>query len=370
MRSHFSPALSRAKLRPLMALALITFASVASAQSSLTVFGVVDASVVRGTGSVFNKTQLFSGGLLGSRIGFRGVEDLGGGMAARVVFEGAIGADSGAGVPTSTNNQVGAPSPASGITFNRMSWVSLSSNWGELRLGRDYTPTFAAQAFHDPDSVGSGIWAPQSAVGSLAVLPNPAGVRASNSIGYLLPSLGGFSGRFMYAMGENASNSGATRKDGQLLGGLIGYSAGALTLNAAIEKIRQDAVGDITESVLGANYDFKMVKVWAQYLHDRTGLAGKMSGHSLAVTMPVDLLELRGAWSRSKVTNAAGAAAGTANKLAVAAIYNLSKRTAVYSTLAHVRNKDGAASVPIPGVAGTAANQKSSAVELGLKHSF
>jgi len=356
------------------ALTLAALAASAHAQSSVTVFGVMDASVIHGSGSLASKTVLFSGGLLGSRIGFRGVEDLGGGMSAGFMLEAGLNGDNGTGAATNTNNQAsGAALPTAGgqgLTFNRMSWVSLASHWGEIRLGRDYTPTFMAQALHDPSAIGAGIASPQSAIGSLVVIPHPAGVRASNSVNYMTPKLGAFSGQVMVAMGENASNAGATRKDGQLLGGRLTYAEGPLAVTLATVKINQASVGDFRETIVGANYDFKQFKVWGQVLRDTTQLASRVSGHALAVTVPLNAFELRGGWSRSRLTNAAGVAAGTSNKLTAQGIYNLSRRTAVYSTLAYVRNSDGAAAVPFPGIAVTAPNTSANAVEFGVRHTF
>src|SRR6266487_1699248 len=91
--------------KPLIALAVLATASVACAQSSLTLFGVVDATLAYGHGSVSNKTQLTNSGLNSSRLGFRGTEDLGGGMSASFWLEAGVLVDDGQGLATNTNNQ-------------------------------------------------------------------------------------------------------------------------------------------------------------------------------------------------------------------------------------------------------------------------
>jgi predicted porin len=353
---------------------LLAAASTAQAQSGVTIYGMVDASVLHAKGSLASKTQLFSGSSLGTRLGFRGVEDLGGGMAANFVLESGFGLDSGVGQATNTNNQTtGAASAAGGgqgLTFNRLSYVGLSGSWGELRLGRDYTPAWRAMSSMDPAAIGTGLWSAQSALGSLVVLGQPAGIRASNSVGYYTPVIGGFTGQIMVALGENASNVGATKSDGNVIGGRIAYNAGAFSMVAATEKIKMAAQGDVRESVIGASYNFGPAKLWAQYVRDTTGLSNNMSGHSLSVSAPVGASELRAQWSRSKVENAAGAAIGTVNKIAVYGQYNLSKRTGLYTTLARVRNSDGASSVPFVGVAVTGPNTSATAMEVGMRHAF
>ena len=86
-------------------------AGAACAESSVTLYGRVDAALARGTGSVSSMTQLKSSGYNASAIGFRGVEDLGGGMSASFVLEAGLNNDDGSGQGTSTNNQ---PSGGSG----------------------------------------------------------------------------------------------------------------------------------------------------------------------------------------------------------------------------------------------------------------
>lgn len=87
-----------------VALGVLAIAGAASAQSSVTLFGVFDVAVAYGHGSIANRTQLISAGFNGSRVGFRGIEDLGGGLSASFWLEAGIAADSGAGAGTNTNN--------------------------------------------------------------------------------------------------------------------------------------------------------------------------------------------------------------------------------------------------------------------------
>lgn len=131
----------------LAAAALIASTS-ALAQSSVTLFGVVDATFSYGRAGgagAASKRQLGNSGLLPSRVGVRGTEDLGGGVNASFWLEAGFSPDNGTGLATNLNNQAsGGALPGlnggQGLTFNRRSTVSLAAHWGELRLGRDYTP--------------------------------------------------------------------------------------------------------------------------------------------------------------------------------------------------------------------------------------
>jgi predicted porin len=123
--------------KSLLALAALTaFAGAASAQSSVTLFGIVDAGVARLSAGGKTKTGMTNSGYNSSRLGFRGVEDLGGGLQAGFWLEGQLTNDDG--------------NAAGKLNFQRRSTVSLMGGFGEIRLGRDYTPTFWNTTVYDP----------------------------------------------------------------------------------------------------------------------------------------------------------------------------------------------------------------------------
>ncbi|MDO8755830.1 MAG: porin, partial [Polaromonas sp.] len=218
--------------KSLIAMAILAAAGVASAQSSVTLFGVVDATVAHGSGSVANKTQLTNSGYNSSRLGFRGVEDLGGGLKASFHLEAGVNNDNGSGANTSTNNQSTGSTGGGGLTFNRISTVSLSGGFGDVRLGRYYTPQFWNLTVYDPFGT-NGVGTTQTLNSSLG---GPVAVRASNSIGYTTPSFGGFKVWAAYYMGENLSNAGATRNDGRGLAVRLSYDNGPISVALATSK--------------------------------------------------------------------------------------------------------------------------------------
>lgn len=190
--------------KSLVALAVLGgFAGMAAAQSSVTLFGVVDVAATYVKNDDAKQKKLTSGGNSTSRLGFRGVEDLGGGLKASFWLESHINVDDG------TQN-------SSGKFWHRRSTVSLSGGFGEVRLGRDLLPTWTAFANYDPfGTVG---------VGDKGRLFNVYGgaatkIRADNIIAYFLPStLGGIYGQVSVAAGEgNDAN--------KYVGGRLGYKA-------------------------------------------------------------------------------------------------------------------------------------------------
>ncbi|MGE0499140.1 MAG: porin [Ramlibacter sp.] len=338
-------------------------AGAASAQSSVTLFGIVDATFAHGSGSVASKTQLTNSGYNSSRLGFKGTEDLGGGLAASFWLEGSALTDTGAGGATSTNNQTTGSTGGGGLTFNRRSTVSLSGAWGEVRLGRDYTPQFWNLAVFDPFGT-NGVGTTQ-VLGS--TLGGPVAVRASNTMGYFLPrNLGGFYGQVQHYLGENLSNAGATEKDGRGTSLRLGYAKGPVNV-ALSHATTKYAAGDIRSTSLGGLWNFGVAKLMAEYSRDRVGAPASTTGTGglIGGVVPVGAGEVRLAYSSYKV-NSAGNPKST--KWALGYVHHLSKRTVLYTTFARVNNSGGA-SRSLNGAV-TAANNSSSGYDFGVRHSF
>ena len=171
-------------------LAVLAAASAgAYAQSSVTLFGIVDEAARYVKNGDLKVKSLASGGINTSRLGVRGVEDLGDGLKAGFWLETGLNADSGT---TSDSTRF----------WNRRSTVSLMGNFGEVRLGRDFTPTYLG--YSDYDVFGdNGVAASGKFDAPLGVLRDGSttlgtgqGTRADNQITYLTPgNLGGFYGR-------------------------------------------------------------------------------------------------------------------------------------------------------------------------------
>jgi predicted porin len=350
--------------KSLIALAVLAAAGAASAQSSVTLFGVVDATLAIGSGSVADRTRLTNSGYNSSRLGFRGTEDLGGGMSASFWLEAGMNNDDGTGAATNVNNQAAPAALAAGtqgLTFNRRSTVSLAGGWGELRLGRDYTPQFWNLSVFDPFGT-NGVGTTQTLN---SIITGSTAVRSSNGIGYFLPgNLGGFYGQVQYYLGENLDNVGATEDDGKGLGVRLGYAAGPF--NIALALSRTDfAAGDVRQNNIGGQWDFGVAKLQAHFSRDRAGAIDGRGG-LIGALFPIGAGEIRAAYSVYRTDGAV--TDPRTRKIALGYVHNLSKRTAVYTTYARVRNSGGAAVSLNASVTG--ANASSSGFDLGIRHSF
>ena len=346
-----------------LALALAPFAPQVFAQSSVTLFGVADASFQYGTGSVSNNTLLGTGGNEVSRFGMRGSEDLGGGLSATFWLEAGFNIDTGVGQATNTNNQVSGAT-TSGVNFNRRSTVSLVGNFGEVRLGRDLTPQFLSTGAFDAFG-GVGIGISETYRGLAAFSPNsgPTAARASNGIGYLLPAdLGGFYGQVQAYAGETPT--GPTAGDGNGAGIRAGYRNGPVNIAIATGTTKY-ATGDFRMSNIGAWYDFGATRLFGQYSRDNVGSI-LSRGYQLGVQTPLGEGQFRLAYSAYRSDN--GVTVPETKKLAVGYVYDLSKRTALYTTVAHLDNSGGSKFALNSAV--TAANSSSNGYEFGIRHRF
>jgi predicted porin len=399
----------------LAALATLTSAGIASAQSSVTLFGVVDAAVSSysnkaetplGNSLTTSQTALTNSGYNSSRLGFRGTEDLGGGLAASFWLEAGLNNDDGSGASSAllqsydpvTQQFVYKKQSTGGLSFNRRSTVSLSGAFGEVRLGRDYTPTYWNDTVFDPfgaNGVGTNLIA--SAGQSMK---NENYTRASNSVGYFLPpNLGGVYGQFMYSFNEKEKFDPAvltpdvpnSQRTGRYIGGRVGYANGPVDVAVSYG---QSTVGDdfflglTANSVnwsLGTSYDFGPVKLFGEYSDNRLEIDTESfgllvgpgtKGWLLGATVPVGPGLIRASYSAVRYRGLELAEEPKADKFAIGYVHNLSKRTAVYTTVARVNNKNGTGFT----VGGPAYNtvfegvsnvpKSSTGYDIGIRHAF
>lgn len=347
---------------------MLAVAAPALAQSSVTVSGIVDAAVrqVSNEGVGASKSVV-SGSNSTSRLVFSGKEDLGGGLTAGFHLEHGLLADTGA--------------PAASDKFwDRRSTVSLASaTWGEARLGRDFVPSYVAWSRYDPFSY-VGVARSANLVSSSPTGPIRAAfgsnanttVRSDNAAQLLLPGgLGGFEGGLLAAPSEGGDASAGKAK---VLGIRLGYSGSGFGVSAATTSSENSltTAGKFTDSVVGGQLDVANVKVsaaWRQFKYDDA----RQTLLLLGATAAFGPHEVKASWVRADLSGTVGATAiggNDAAQLGLGYVYNLSKRSAVYLTVAQISN-DGAARFVIPeGPAGMGEGGTSRGYEAGIRHRF
>lgn len=319
--------------KSLIAFAVLAASGAAMAQSSVTLYGRVDASIgsTKNTVSGVSTTKLFNGsevGLTGSRWGMKGTEDLGGGLKANFVLENRFNVDDG----------------SSAGQFLGDAYLGLSGNFGAVHLGRTYSVYDSVKAV----SVASNVF--DSSSFTAFVLPAYE-VRGANQIKYVSPSFSGFSAAASVALKE--TNVAGTENTNSI--GLF-YAAGPL--KAAL-GLQTRALGDNT--ILSADYNFGVASVSAGYsTFDANGTGNDASGIAVGVTMPVGAMKFSVGYSTGKTETQAGATVTDLTSLGLGATYSLSKRTTLYAGFNDSKT-DNAAGVKTAGTRVYAA---------GVRHDF
>jgi predicted porin len=221
----------------------------AFAQSNVSVYGLLDIGLVNERGGAAGPVTKVSSGMSdGSRLGFKGNEDLGNGMSALFVLESGYQIDTGTGAQ------------GQGVLFGRQAFAGLGGSFGTVTLGLQYTPEYDVTVFVDPFESGLA-----GDTKNLMQGTGDAGTRMNNSFKYATPVVNGFSGQFVYGAGETAGHI----QTGRQLGGALAYAAGPLDVRLAFHNRNNDtataALAPAKNTILAATYKFDLLKLHAAY---------------------------------------------------------------------------------------------------------
>jgi len=310
----------------------------ALAQSSITIYGVVDLGIVADRDSGQHITRVDSGNQTASRLGFTGEQDLGGGLKANFMIESQIEADTGS-------------SSFAGRPFGSQTWVGLSGRLGSIKVGRMFTPYFGAIATNDPfDAKGPG---------ESTRLFQDSGVRMDNTVKYSLPSsLGGFYGDLAYGAGEVSGNAAALRQ----ISMDAGFREGPLNVQLAYHNTNDaNGVLAVRSAMVGANYDFGPVRGWMVMATNHNDSTLNTRDNLIGISVPLHGGTLAADYVRKsdRLLNNADA-----TQVAVGYYHTMSKRTNVYLVGSRLRNGSVARyQTTLPG--GTR-----QLLSLGIRHQF
>lgn len=326
------------------------------AQSSVSVYGAVDLFMGHATSNTQSVTKMLSGGLESSRLGFRAVEDLGGGWKARVTLEGRIGADEG--------------SFSSG--FNRYSTVALAGPYGTMSMGLQPGPYFMTAYSADPFGWGD-YFSPMVVIAGNDAQPRlqPLVGRPAKMLLYRTPDLWGG-----LTAGLGVAPAGATNSSGTIWGANIGWNSADGGIGYAIQKQKSGTAAAPVDSPISSTFHvlaakYRVVKpllVTAAYQYSQSSLATTPSGRVFSVGAVYDVT----ANSQVKFSAARRKVQETSRGQLVWALgydYWLSKRTAVYGRFLHQSNFAGAKGA-FPGVPMTDLDTSGANYGVGIRHSF
>ncbi len=274
--------------------------------SSLSIYGLLDLGINHISGAPGGSvTRLTSGNMEGTRLGFKGNEDLGGGYRAIFTLESRIEADTGGlgsrpisgnrlpdrlstatllGLPAALQPAVSAVAAQIGSSvgvnlggnfFDRQIFSGLVTPFGAFTLGRQYTPAYQASAYFDVMKTESSL-----ALGQLVAIPASFDIRVSNSLQYGLQQ-GGLTATAMYAAGEVADKPSARR----LLGAMAIYKGNGYAVGAGYNT-RNNELGDksLTTASVGGSVDIGPGMLTGQYVTIKDDHPTDMSGISTALS--------------------------------------------------------------------------------------
>ncbi|MGO4609906.1 porin [Variovorax sp. 2RAF20] len=339
-----------------------------SAQAQPTIYGLVDACVARSNIGGAHSTRQGSGCQSGSRLGFRGSENLGSGLTAGFQMENGFNVDDGS-------------FGQGGRLFGRKAILSLSSaTLGTIEMGRDYAPTFYALAPVDPTAFGIGTISSTMWTGS-----NPTTVaRNDNAVNYISPALGPVIVRVQYSFGEQPApasagarstlgfnmiyrsggwvaslaharhtNAADTASDRASTAGLS-YTLGGLTLSGAFQAGRWEGSRTVAAPSSATSIfsrDYRSYMLGASYLVQQ----------QLRVLVSIKHYDDRTARNFD------------AHQVTTTAIYALSKRTDIYASYSWLKNL-AASSYDISDAttkySGVRAGANTSLIAMGMRHAF
>jgi predicted porin len=295
--------------KSLIALAVLAASGASFAQSSVTLYGIADVVIHKDKDVT---TKMSSGGVSGSRLGFKGSEDLGGGLSAIFLLERGFAIDTGV---------------ESG-GFNRQAYVGLAGGFGEVKLGNVYTAYDDISGATNP--VFDSVLSPTNVWASTGYTSNP-----TNNMYYATPSLGGVSGALSTNVKEGGESVSAFH---------VKYEGGPVYAGVAYQK-----EGDVKFTRLNGSYDLGAAKLLAGYGNVKNGSA-KTNEYTLGADVPLSpSLVLSAGYASSKADGGV-----RASGVAVGVAYSVSKRTTVYG--GYLDTKDSSA--------------PESRFGLGLKHTF
>ena len=321
------------------------FAAPAMAQTNVTVTGLVDAYAgsMRMSGDASSRPSLNSGGLTTSWFGFKGTEDLGGGLKAKFNLTSFFQADTG----------VQGRFPGDTM-WSRDANVGLTGNFGAISLGRDLAPHFLPTILFNPFG-DSYTFAPLilhadvplfNASGWTNTFQGDTGW--SNEIIYTTPNFNGFTANIHYQFGEVAGDNSKNNKGINFL-----YFNGPLALTGFYHNVKVNnplnaPAGNVqpggniplasgqfaTEQktwMLGGTYDFKAAKLFLTYGQTSHDISFDDKTWSLGTTVPMGAGKIMASWAETKRSGAAVGADQKRDTVAVGYDHDLSKRTDLYA---------------------------------------
>jgi len=311
----------------------------AQAQSSVTIYGIVDQGISKANNGTTSGAMLngraapdvwtIKAGNT-SRLGFRGYEDLGDGLYARFQIEHRFAMDTG----TSSNGSV--------FWLGRSVVALGSKTWGEVYGGREYSPAYWVALNVDPT-----LWSYVSQTGSaytyanytpVAATVEASNIRWANSVGYKSPDLGPVTAEVATGLGEGARKRSTA--------GNVQYRQGPVWIGVAYDGLD----GGTNLKLVGASYDFGVVRPSASYSRAKGGLNGDATSFTVSALIPTGFGRVLASYGSLRPATHVDS-----KMVGAGAQYDMSKRTLLYANVGSAKQNG---------------QTRTTAFDVGLKHTF
>lgn len=323
----------------------------AFAQSSVTLYGLLDLSMDATHSGNQTTYRMLSGAQTGSRFGIRGTEDLGGGNHVNFVLEDGFNLASG-------------QASDSTAAFNRQAWLGMSGHWGEVRLGRQNSPLYVPL---EGKFDASGVSTIASGLNSFATLS----VRASNGIFYQTPSIGGVTAQVLLGLRDSTTTPHSGINNYHLT---LSYVQGPIDAGAGYQSVAT-ATNAVTlrAAFIGGSYNFGHIKAYLGF-HNARESDGSIDKNVYTASAAYAFTSATSVALVYSVLNDRTAKAQDADHVGVMFQHWLSRQTWVYASAAVLVNK-GQSSYALTastttGVPVAYAGADATGIELGMQHRF
>lgn len=290
------------------------------AQSSVSLYGVIDNAIEYQNGGAGAVTRMTSGGLFASRYGLKGSEDIGGGLQVNFQLEQGLSGASGA-----------AANPAD--AFNRQAWIGLSGAFGEVRFGLQNTPQYI---FLNPELDPVAVMS----MGSPMLNFNSLTIRESNAISWFTPEFDGFTAQFMVAMRDSTTKP---TNGLQFYNAAVRYENGPFRLAAGYEQAQNSTDSSILKVLnVGTSYGLGNARFFLAYHTEKqTDNSIKRDSYEASgsyLFAPADQIVLMYGYVHDRTGSG-----NNAQQIGMTYEHYLSKRTTLYASAAFINNRNKAA---------------------------
>lgn len=320
--------------------------------TTIATFGVVDLAMQKVTTGSQSQLKMVSGSTSTSRLGWTASRPIQSDLTASIWLEAGL---------TPTVGDTGGSNGSTTVLFNRRSTLSLTSNLGELRLGRDYSPTYTNALDFDPFAT-IGLAGVNNVIDTSLGSAAKTSSRANNQVQAMVAKGNGLYGALSVAPSEGTAAQGFT-------GGRIGYDNGILNAALGIQRTQNPGFADFVTTNGGVSYQFESVKIALFTNKNQFGSLSQQTNELSAVISLNARDVIRTAYTAANASGpAAVALKDNATMMAVGYRHNFDSKTEWYATYSQIQNKN--TSVFSLGGLSTAPGASTSGYEAGLVFKF